>query len=342
MNDQQGKYLCGCGMLFAQRHNFRTKTCFSQKGRRGESTRGSACNARPKLHDSDGEFSVKTREEKSMPAPTRPVLLTGASGALGRQIARGLGALGFPLRLTDVAPFPDPLPSGATFTAADLNDGVAILRLAEGCGTILHFGAVSVDRPFEEVIGPNIRGLYHIYEAARRERARVVFASSNHAIGFHERTEKLDDDCSLLPDSYYGLSKAYGELMGRLYWHKHGVESVLVRIGSCFPEPTDARMLSTWLSYGDLVRLTERAVLAKQTGCIVVWGASNNSRSFWGRDGREVIGWAPQDSADAFALKLAGKTSGNEVAERFQGGVYAANEYSRPENACCDSSRYGG
>ena len=90
--------------------------------------------------------------------------------------------------LTDIAPFPDPLPAGATFTRADLNDGVAILRLAEGCGAIIHLGGVSVERPFEEVLGPNIRGLYHIYEAARRERARVIFASSN-LVGFHERTE---------------------------------------------------------------------------------------------------------------------------------------------------------
>src|SRR3712207_9306172 len=62
-------------------------------------------------------------------------------------------------------------------------------------------------------------------------------------------------DCAFRPDGYYGLSKAYGELMGRLYWDKHGVENVNLRIGSCFPEPTDARMLSTWLSYADLVRL---------------------------------------------------------------------------------------
>ena len=96
------------------------------------------------------------------------------------------------LRLTDIQPFPDALPKSATFTKADLNDGMTILRLAEGCGAILHFGGVSTEHPFEEVLGPNIRGLYHIYEAARREKARVVFASSNHSIGFHERTETID------------------------------------------------------------------------------------------------------------------------------------------------------
>src|SRR5215469_8928982 len=103
--------------------------------------------------------------------PAKPVLLTGASGALGRVLTKSLSAQGWTLRLTDIVPFPDIVPSSAAFTRADLNDGVTILRLAEGCGAIVHLGGVSVERSFEEVLGPNIRGLYHVYEAARREKA---------------------------------------------------------------------------------------------------------------------------------------------------------------------------
>lgn len=261
--------------------------------------------------------------------PQKPVLLTGAAGALGRVVARGLAALGWRLVLTDIVAFPDAVPAGCRFVRADLNDGVAILRLAEGCGMILHFGGVSVERPFEEVFGPNIRGLFHVYEAARRERARVLFASSNHAIGFHERGEALDDDCALLPDGYYGLSKAYGELMGRMYWFKHGVENINVRIGSSFPEPVDARMLSTWLSYDDLVRLCVRATLAKQVESCVIWGASANSRTYWRGDARDALGWAPRDSADGYAGQMAGKVSGDAVVERYQGGAYTAMGYTR-------------
>jgi uronate dehydrogenase len=266
----------------------------------------------------------------------KPVLLTGASGALGRQLTRALGQLGWTLRLTDIAPFPDPLPKGAAFTRADLNSGVDVLRMAEGCGLILHFGGISTEKPFEEVLGPNLRGLYHIYEAARREHARVVFASSNHSIGFHERSEKLDHDCQFRPDSFYGLSKAYGELMGRLYWDKHGVESVLVRIGSCFPEPNNARMLSTWLSYADLARLMVRVAATEKVGCAVIWGASNNTRTFWDKDAREKLGWAPQDSADPYAGQLAGKVSGDPVEERYQGGGYTRENYTRTEPSPAD------
>jgi uronate dehydrogenase len=264
---------------------------------------------------------------------TRPVLLTGASGNLGRALAPALASAGYKLRLTDIAPFPDAVPDGAAFTKADLNDGPTILRLAEGCQAILHFGGISTEHPFEVVLGPNIRGLYHIYEAARREKARVLFASSNHAIGFHERpsgdAERLDADCAFRPDSFYGLSKAYGELMGRMYWDKHGVENLNLRIGSSFPEPVDARMLSTWLSYADLARLMERFLAASRIGHAVVWGASKNPATYWGQDHRDRIGWEPQDTAEDFRDKVGGKLSGDPVTERYQGGGYTAMDYTR-------------
>jgi uronate dehydrogenase len=267
-------------------------------------------------------------------ALAKPVLLTGASGNLGRMLTKALAAEGWTLRLTDITPFADPIPSGASFTKADLNDGVTISRLAEGCGAIVHLGGVSVERPFEEVLGPNIRGLYHIYEAARREHARVIFASSNHSIGFHERSESIGADTQFLPDGFYGLSKAYGELMGRLYWFKHGVESVFIRIGSSFPEPTNARMLASWLSYPDLARLVVRCVTTGKVGCRVVWGASNNARMTWWRDDdREVLDWTPLDSADPFAGQLAGKVSDDPVEERYMGGGFCSLDYSREQPA---------
>ena len=263
-------------------------------------------------------------------APSKPILLTGASGNLGRMLAKALAAEGWTLRLTDITPIPDPIPAGASFTRADLNEGVTILRLAEGCGAIVHLGGVSVEKPFEDVLGPNIRGLYHIYEAARREHARVIFASSNHSVGFHERTETIAADTQFLPDGFYGLSKAYGELMGRLYWFKHGVESAFIRIGSCFPEPANARMLASWLSYPDLARLVVRCVMAEQTGCHVIWGASDNARmTWWHDDDREALGWSPRDSADPYAGQLAGKVSLDPIEERYMGGNFCALDYSR-------------
>lgn len=266
-----------------------------------------------------------------MPDPARkPVLLTGASGTLGTVLARELAALGWTLRLTDLRPFPNPLPRRASFAQADLSDRAALLRLADGCGTILHFGGVSVEQPFEDVYGPNIRGLYHAFEAARLEGARMVFASSNHTVGFHPRTEVLDSNCTMRPDGYYGLSKVYGEGMAQLYWDKHGVETVSLRIGSARAAPTDARMLATWLSYPDLVSLVARAAAADDVSHAIVWGVSNNRRMTWWRgDARERIGWLPRDDAEAWAPQLAGIVEPQAVSEERQGGSYCAIGYSR-------------
>lgn len=259
----------------------------------------------------------------------RPVLLTGASGLLGRLLTARLAALGWPLRLTDVAAFPDALPPGASFTQLDLEDRAGVFTLAEGCGLILHFGGVSTEQSFEAILGPNLRGTFHVYEAARREKARVVYASSVHVVGLHERSAKLDQDCPLRPDGYYGLSKAYGEMLARMYWEKHEVESVLIRIGSTLPKPTNERFLSTWLSHDDFVSLIACSRAAARIGCVIVWGASNNARSFWRDDARAVIGWTPQDRSEDHLAGALGVVTNDKVAERFQGGVFVSQDYTR-------------
>ncbi len=267
----------------------------------------------------------------------KPILLTGASGALGRMLVPALAAQGHALRLTDIAPFPDELPANAIFEAADLNDGVTVSRLAEGVSHILHFGGVSTDQPFEAIFGPNLRGLYHIYEAARREGARVAFASSNHSIGFHLRETKLDADCAFRPDSFYGLSKAYGELMGRLYWDKHGVENINYRIGSCWPEPLNRRSLATWLSYPDMARLVQATITAPRFGHAVIWACSANPTSYWGADHRDRIGWQPQDTAEKWRDKVGHITTNNPAIEHHQGGPYCAPGYSRAAPPTADA-----
>jgi uronate dehydrogenase len=255
------------------------------------------------------------------PLLKKPVLLTGASGNMGRFVAGKLAAAGWTLKLTDLAPFPGLLPDRATFTRVDLANGLDVLRVAEGCGLIIHLGGASHDLwPFEDVLNGNLRGTYHIYEAARRERARVVFASSNHVTGFHERTTLIEPDTEMRPDSLYAVSKGYGELMGRLYWMKHGVETIVVRVGACFPEPKTRRMLSLWFSYEDLARLMIKCGEAEKVGYKVILGVSNNPRSWWRRDTGADIGWMPQDNGDLFAEKLLGVVSGNPISEKYQGG----------------------
>jgi uronate dehydrogenase len=113
------------------------------------------------------------------------LLLTGASGNLGRMLTRKLSQAGYRLRLSDIEPFPDALPEGAEFIQADLSGAPAIAELVRGTDAILHFGGISIEKPYEQIVRANLLGVTHIFEAARAEKQRVIFASSNHTIGFY-------------------------------------------------------------------------------------------------------------------------------------------------------------
>ncbi len=254
------------------------------------------------------------------------LLLTGASGNLGRWLAPALAAKGYRLRLSDIAAFPDPLPEGAEFIAADLADAPAVAALVAGTDCILHFGGISTERAWDEIIGPNIHGCVNIFEAARTEGQRVIFASSNHTIGFYPRGQRLDTTDPCRPDGYYGLSKIWGEMLGRMMFDKHGLESVHLRIGSAIPEPVEARHLSTWLSLPDLLAALLAAITAPVTGHAVVWGASANTAGWWQGDDAARIGFAPRDDAARFAPW---PVQGDPVALRFQGGGFTSQDYSR-------------
>ncbi|MIL09534.1 NAD(P)-dependent oxidoreductase [Salmonella enterica subsp. enterica] len=256
----------------------------------------------------------------------RLVLITGASGALGQVLADRLSRRGYRLRLTDKNPFPGALPQNAEFEQADLVDEVAIRKLVAGTDAIVHLGGISVEQPFRPVIDANILGLTHLFEAARQGMQRVIFASSNHTIGFYERGVELDSEYPMRPDGYYGLSKAYGELLGRMMFDKHGLESVHMRIGSCLPAPTEARHLSTWLSHDDFERLIVAALEAEKAGHAIVWGVSANRDSWWRKDDAARIGYVPQDDAARFE-PLA--ETGDPVTRRYQGGSFTAIDYTR-------------
>jgi uronate dehydrogenase len=265
-------------------------------------------------------------------ATTRPLLLTGAAGALGQWLRPRLIATYGELLSSDVVPIAETLP-GETFVACDLADGGAVERLVARCGAILHFGGVSTEAPFMRVMQANLHGVYNVFEAARVNRVgRIVFASSNHVIGFHPTDARLDADAALRPDTFYGVSKAFGENMARLYHDKHGLEFACLRIGSCFPEPTDIRQLSTWLAREDLLRLIQACLAAPRLGCQVIYGASNNRRGWWDNGKVEGVDFRPEDDAERFAPKLLAdgdRRDPQDPAVRFQGGSFCAVGYDR-------------
>ncbi|MGV9883173.1 NAD-dependent epimerase/dehydratase family protein [Streptomyces sp. NPDC003006] len=239
-----------------------------------------------------------------MPAP-RTVLLTGAAGGLGTLMRGLLPAYGYDLRLLDIRGI-DGEPDAVT---ADLADKDALREAVRGVDAVLHLAGISLESTFDKILKANIEGTYNLYEAARAEGVRrIVSASSNHAVGFTPRPRDDDPlipvDTPHRPDTFYGLSKSFGEDLAQFYWDKYGIQTVSVRIGSCFLEPTNVRMLSVWMSPGDGARLFHAALTAEDVRHTVVHGSSANTRLWWDLSSARALGYDPQDDSEQYAEKL--------------------------------------
>ncbi|AKF53080.1 NAD(P)-dependent oxidoreductase [Pseudomonas syringae] len=260
--------------------------------------------------------------------PFNRLLLTGAAGGLGKVLRETLRPYTKVLRLSDIAEMAPAVDGSEEVQVCDLADKNAVHQLVEGVDAIVHFGGVSVERPFEEILGANICGVFHIYEAARRHGVkRVIFASSNHVIGFYKQTETIDAHSPRRPDSYYGLSKSYGEDMASFYFDRYGIETVSIRIGSSFAEPQNRRMMSTWLSFADLTQLIERSLYTPDVGHTVVYGVSDNKTVWWDNRLASKLDYKPKDSSEVFREKVDAQPlpAADDPAMLYQGGAFVAS-----------------
>ena len=253
------------------------------------------------------------------------VLITGAAGALGKELRKSGAKLAKSLRLTDRLASEALQPNEEDRPFA-LDDMAAVEAGVADCVAIVHMGAQATEGSWDAVLHSNIMGTYNIYEAARRQGVkRVVFASSIHTIGYYERNQTIDARVPTKPDSLYGVSKTFGENLASLYFDKFGIESVCLRIGSSIPEPKDRRHLITWISYRDVRQVVERSLAAPRVGFMICYPTSNNRESFWDNRAASVLGYRPEDSADDFRDKILAATEQgdpNDPAVRFQGGIF--------------------
>lgn len=255
------------------------------------------------------------------------ILITGAAGALGTVLRQQAAYLADIVRLTDIKDLGEAKPN-EEIVQCDLGDLEAVMRLTQDVDAVVHLGGVALENTFDNILNANIRGFYNVYEACRKNGvSRIVFGSSNHAIGFYEREAMINSFVPHRPDSMYGVSKAFGEDLARYYYDKYGIETVCIRIGSCFPEPIDRRMLATWLSYRDFVQLVDRGLSVPRVAFTVVYGVSNNSEAFWDNKQAEFLGYRPQDSAEDFRQKVEAATTRpnpTDTAVIYCGGSFTA------------------
>ncbi|WP_246956491.1 NAD(P)-dependent oxidoreductase [Brachybacterium sp. Marseille-Q7125] len=230
----------------------------------------------------------------------RRVLITGATGGIGAHLAHTLrDEYDLLLHGRD----PKKAPEGAQLRFADLEDYDEVLALMDGVDTVVNMaGAAAPDSSWEAVLAANLVGVRNVLEAAREAGVRrVVLASSNHTMGMYDRHEQWPVYPTQVPrpDSLYGVSKIFGEALGRFYHDEHGLDVINLRIGWFSENPLEADediLRAMWLSPGDCTRVVRCAIEAAVTHG-EFYAISDNPNRRWSMTNTTLeLGYRPQDS----------------------------------------------
>jgi NAD+ dependent glucose-6-phosphate dehydrogenase len=235
------------------------------------------------------------------------VLLTGATGNVGKMLRPYLQQE-YRLRLHTHRHSLPPLTPQEECIQADITDLTAVMRMVEGVDAIIHLAAQSsVHATWEQVRGPNIDGTYTVFEAARRAGVpKIIFATTNHVMGMYDRDHAwpIHPEQPVRPDSYYGVSKAFGEALARYYADAFGLSIICLRIGWALERPHNETALRMWLSPRDLAQLV-RLSLETSIHFGIYYGVSNNQRRKWDIENARVeLGYNPLDDSEVFAAKI--------------------------------------
>jgi uronate dehydrogenase len=260
----------------------------------------------------------------------KSVLVTGAGGIIGSRLRKLLDGVYPDICWSDINR-PADLASHQTFVEADLADLGQVEKITGGMEGVVHLGGESVEQSWERILRANIIGCYNLFEAAKRNKVkRVVFASSNHAVGFYPRQRKIGTDEPVLPDSRYGMSKAFGEAVAALYAYKHGIRVTCIRIGNFADAPVDLRRLAIWISPEDLLQLIRIGLEHPDLKHEIFFGASDNDRSWWDNEAAYRYGYRPTGKAEEYAAAALAEQrtlAPDPIGDWYQGGPFCSDEY---------------
>jgi uronate dehydrogenase len=256
--------------------------------------------------------------------------ITGGSGNVGTALRKVIADRYRSIRIIDRVP-PASLAGTEEYRAVDITELDALSEALEGIDGVVHLAGFPNDRPIEAMLQVNVLGSTNLYEAARRAGVgRVVLGSSNHVAGFYPRTEQIDEQSPMRPDSLYGLSKCWAELTAGLYYDKCGIRTLNVRIGNAQAQPTSPRSLEIWLSPGDFAQLVAIGMTHEAIDSTTVYGVSKGGGSWYDNAVATALGYVPQDlirdhaGPGAFALQP-GELP--EIEAFFQGGAFCSRDH---------------
>jgi len=248
------------------------------------------------------------------------VLVTGASGRIGRAFRENYRDY-YSLRLIY---HQTPMEASAVeeVVPADITDFDSLLKTMEGVEAVVHLAAdPRVNAPWDSILKLNLVGTYNVFEAAYRYGVKkVVFASSNHACGFAVTESNLvGPDAPIRPDSLYGVSKVFGETLGRYYADRFGLSVICLRIGSCpgLDDPSEhfrmllsgqrthltyspQKLIAMWISNRDIAHLIHRSIETDLKFGIFYGTSDNTPKIFDITEAKEKLGYNPQDKAEKY------------------------------------------
>jgi uronate dehydrogenase len=248
------------------------------------------------------------------------ILVTGASGRIGRVLCPAL-AVDHEVRGLDVVAAAVDFPG--EHLVGDCADPAVTMDAVAGVDAVVHLAGSPEETDLPDQLRGHVLGTAALLDAmVAHEARRLVFASSNHAVGRTPRSALLTTDTRPRPDTFYGVAKVAGEALCSLYADQRGVTSVAIRIGSFRDRPTSRRELSTWLSFGDGIRLFRAALTGPVDGFAVVYGVSANRDRWWDLTTARALGYEPRDDASAFEAEIAARPE-DDAEAAFVGGPFA-------------------
>ena len=258
------------------------------------------------------------------------VLVTGAAGSIGRTVTLGLCDRDHEVVGLDLVPEPEGFTG--TWHTVDCSDPDAVEAVfaAERLDAVVHLAGHPDEASLPASLTSHVVTTAALLDAMVAHRvSRIVYASSNHAVGRTPRRDLVSDDALPRPDTFYGVSKVAAEALLALYADRYAVDAVACRIGSFLEEPATLRALSTWLSPDDCVRMVEAALTAPAPGFAVIYGISANPRAWWDLEPGRRLGYEPLDDAEAFAERIPGRPE-DEAEAAYVGGPFALEQFYRP------------
>ncbi len=253
------------------------------------------------------------------------IVLTGASGRLGSYLREPLSKITKKLVSTDKEDIGNTL-RNEVFKKLNMKNFKEVNKILKKTDLIIHFGAYSNEGPFQEILESNILGTYNIWKSAEKNKIkRIIFASSIHSVGMYRVNEVINHKVMHKPDTFYGLSKCFGENLAQMYWDKCGIECLTIRILSC-AKVTSKRSLSTWLSYDDLIRIVIQSTKIKKLGFEIIYGVSNNKRlNVDNTNATRKLKINIKDNAEKFLNKLEQKLDikKDKLGDQYLGGPFS-------------------